>query len=177
MKRTSLIVACFACLGCQSLASALEAGKAGFASVASSLGAPRVCATRLGIGGLGLSGATLNVILDVYNPNPFHIVARSITLGVGIEGNHVGNVSVNQGAGLRAGGHSEVVVPFSFRWADVGAPVRAAVSRLAAGDPLGYQVSGRVVVNTPAGDVAIPLQYSGQYVRGSSTAQSGTACG
>src|ERR1051326_3907833 len=75
--------------GCKTLGSALH-----FAE-------PEVQLKEIQITGLGLSGGTLNLALDVYNPNGYRLRSTRLELGVDLESTHFGDALLETPLELR----------------------------------------------------------------------------
>lgn len=118
---------------------------------------PAVTLERIEITGVGLTGGTLDLVLDVYNPNGYDIRGTRVELGLDLEGTHFGDALVERPVALAGGGHARVVVPVRFEWAGVGAAARALLDRQA----VAYQLTGAVVVDTPVGDRRVGVRRQG----------------
>jgi hypothetical protein len=51
---------------------------------------PDVVLERIEITGLGVTGGTFDLVLDVYNPNAYEIRGTRLELGLDLEGTHFG---------------------------------------------------------------------------------------
>jgi hypothetical protein len=109
------------------------------------------------ITGLGLSGGTMNLIFDAYNPNDYRLRSLRMELGLDLEGTHFGDAVLERPLDLSPQNHNQVVVPVRFEWAGVGAGARALLSRQA----IRYGLSGAVLLDTPLGDRRLGLHGSG----------------
>lgn len=132
---------------------------AGCATVRSALSftEPEVSLEVIEITGLGLTGGTLDLVLDVYNPNSYDIRGTRVELGLDLEGTHFGDALIERPLALAAEQHSRVVVPVRFEWAGVGAAARGLIERQA----VAYTLAGVVVVGTPIGDKRVGVQRQG----------------
>ncbi|MDH5234426.1 MAG: LEA type 2 family protein [Gemmatimonadota bacterium] len=104
---------------------------------------------------IGLQGGSLDVILDVYNPNEYRLDATRITYQVWVDTNQVATGAIDKLVTLTQKGRSDIVVPVDF---DVAA-VRAALMRFTLAGTLDYRVKGQFTVVTPFGNITRP--YSG----------------
>ena len=138
-------VAAIAVAGCATLRSAI------------SFTEPDVALERIEITGLGMTGGTFDLVLDVYNPNAFEIRGTRLELGLDLEGTHFGDALLERPLALSREAHSRVVVPVRFEWAGVGAGARSLVTRQA----VRYALSGSVIVVTPLGDKRVGLRGTG----------------
>ncbi len=118
---------------------------------------PDVQLKEVDVTGLGLSGGTMNLIFDVYNPNTYRIRSTRMELGLDLEATHFGDAVLEKPLDLSPEYHSQVVVPVRFEWAGVGAGARALLSRQA----IRYGLTGAVLLDTPLGDKRLALHGSG----------------
>lgn len=135
-------------------------GTAGCAGLRSALSfqEPEVALEVVEITSLSLTGGTLDLVLDVFNPNGYDIRGTRVELGLDLEGTHFGDALIERPLALAAGQHSRVVVPVRFEWAGVGAAARGLVTRQA----VTYTLAGRVVVDTPLGDRRVGVNRQGE---------------
>ncbi len=107
--------------------------------------------------GLGVSGGSMNLVLDVYNPNSYQLRAMRIDAGIELEGTHFGDVRLERDIDLPPSEHTTVKIPVAFTWAGVGAGARGLLRRGA----VDYTLDSRILVGTPIGDQAVELRSSG----------------
>ncbi len=118
---------------------------------------PDLQLTQINVTGLGLSGGTLDLVFDVYNPNKYRLRSTRVEISIALEQRHFGDALLEKPLDLSPENHSQVVVPVRFEWAGVGSGARALLTKQA----VGYGVSGRLIVDTPLGDRAVTLRGSG----------------
>lgn len=118
---------------------------------------PQVVLEAINVTGLGLSGGTLDLVFDVYNPNTYRLRSTRMEVGLDLEGVHFGDALIDKPLDLSPENHSRVIVPVRFEWAGVGAGARALLLRQA----IRYGVSGAVLVDTPLGERRVELRASG----------------
>ena len=118
---------------------------------------PDIQLKSIDITGLGLSGGTMNLIFDAYNPNDYRMRSLRIEVGLDLEGTHFGDAVLEKPLDLSPQNHNQVVVPVRFEWAGVGAGARALLSRQA----IRYGLSGAVLLDTPIGERRVGLHGSG----------------
>ena len=109
--------------------------------------------------GLGTTGGSLDVLLNVYNPNGFRLDATELTYRVFVDTVHVANGIVDSDFTVQAGDSSTVRIPVSFTYAGIG---RAAQSLMQTGT-VNYRVTGDVRVGTPIGSFSVPYDQSGRF--------------
>jgi LEA14-like dessication related protein len=108
--------------------------------------------------GVGLQGGSLDVILDVYNPNDYRIDARRINYTVWVDSSQIATGEIEKLLTLTNQGHSEVVVPVSFTLA----AVQRAMAKMAQTGSLDYRVTGSFTMATPFGDITRPYSGTGR---------------
>ena len=119
---------------------------------------PEIQLVEIAVTGLGLSGGTLDLAFDVYNPNDYRLRSTRLEVGLDLEGVHFGDALLEKPLDLSPANHSRVVVPVRFEWAGVSAGARALLSRQA----IKYGLSGAVIVETPLGDRRVGLRATGE---------------
>jgi LEA14-like dessication related protein len=118
---------------------------------------PDLSLQEIAITGIGLTGGTFDLVLDVYNPNDYRIRSTRLEVGIDLEGRHFGDALLDRPLDLSPTNHSRVVVPVRFEWAGLGAGAKALVTRQA----VGYGLTGRVLVDTPLGERTVALRGTG----------------
>ena len=136
------------------------AGLAACATIRSAISftEPDVTLEKIEITGLGMSGGTLDLVLDVFNPNAYEIRGTRLELGLDVEGTHFGDALMERPLVLSQEAHSRVVVPVRFEWAGVGAAARALVDK----QSVAYRLNGAVLVDTPIGDKRVGVNRTGE---------------
>jgi LEA14-like dessication related protein len=118
---------------------------------------PTVELTQINITGFGLSGGTLDLVFDVYNPNAYRLRSTRVEIGLDLEGRHFGDALLERPLDLSPTNHSQVVVPVRFEWAGVGAGAKALLGRQA----VAYGVTGAVLLSTPLGARRVVVKGDG----------------
>jgi LEA14-like dessication related protein len=138
---------------------AIVVSASGCASLRSALSfvEPQVALEQINVTGLGLTGGTLDLVLDVYNPNDYRLRSTRLEVGLDLEDVHFGDALIDKPLDLSPQNHSRVIVPVRFEWGGVGAGARALLQRQA----IRYGMTGAVVVETPLGDRRVPLRFNG----------------
>ena len=144
-KTQAIVVALFALSGCATLRNALNFQE------------PQVELQEINITGMGLTGGTMDLVFDVYNPNDYRLRSTRLEVGIDLEGTHFGDALIDRPLDLSPTNHSRVVMPVRFEWAGVGAAARGLLTRQA----LKYGLVGAVLVETPLGDKRVQLSGSG----------------
>jgi LEA14-like dessication related protein len=118
---------------------------------------PAIRLQEVRITGLGLTGGTLDLALDVFNPNDFRLRTLRLALGIDLEQTHFGDALLETPVELPAQQHSLVTVPVRFEWAGLGAGARALLTRQA----IRYGLTGAVTIDTPLGDRHVNVHGTG----------------
>ncbi len=118
---------------------------------------PDVQLERINITGLGLTGGTVDLVFDVYNPNDYRIRSTRLEVGLDLENAHFGDALLERPLDLSPQNHSRVVVPLRFAWTGLAAGAKAMLSR----QSVAYGLTGRVIVDTPLGDKTVTLRGKG----------------
>lgn len=108
--------------------------------------------------GIGFQGGSLDLILDVYNPNDYRLDARRLSYAVWVDSSQVATGEIQQLTTLTNKGHSEVVVPVNFTYAAVQKAVLAFAQR----GSVDYRVNGSFTMATPFGDITRPYSGAGR---------------
>ena len=140
-----LTVAVVLLAGCATLRSAL------------SFQEPQMQLKEINVTGMGLTGGTLDLVFDVYNPNDYRLRSTRLEVALDLEGTHFGDALIDRPLDLSPTNHSQVVMPVRFEWAGLGAAARGLLTRQA----LRYGVTGAVLLDTPLGDKRVQLRGTG----------------
>jgi LEA14-like dessication related protein len=132
------------CLACATL------GRLAFAE-------PHIQLEEINITGLGLTGGTLDLVFDVYNPNDYRIRSTRLEVGIDLEGTHFGDALLDRPLDLSPTNHSRIVVPVRFEWAGLGVGAKALLTRKA----VAYGITGAVALETPLGDKRVAVTGKG----------------
>lgn len=150
MRRFAVVAAAVAVAatvsGCKSIA------KATFAE-------PVVSLRELRLNGIGFSGGSLDVVLNVYNPNRFNLNGKRLSYRLALDSVEFGHGELSQEFMVQENDTAQVRLPIEFSWAGVGAGARQLLDR----GTLNYRVSGEVTVGTPLGDFTRPYDRTGSY--------------
>lgn len=145
MQRVLMACVVVALAGCKTLGSALRFTE------------PDVQLKEVQITGIGLSGGTLNLQLDVFNPNDFRLRSTRLELGIDLENVHFGDALLETPLELPSRQHTLVTVPVRFEWTGVGAGAKGLLTRQA----IHFGLTGTAFLGTPLGDRQIQVRGSG----------------
>jgi LEA14-like dessication related protein len=109
---------------------------------------PTASLQGVSVTGLGLKGGSLDLELDVYNPNAYALRSPKLDVTIDLEQTHFGQATLEQPLQLPAQSHSAVTVPLSFTWEGVGAGARALLSK----GSVNYGLTGHILVEAPFGE-------------------------
>jgi len=144
-KAASAVIVSVAVLACATLRNALT-----FES-------PQVELQEINVTGMGLSGGTLDLVFDVYNPNQYRLRSTRLEVGLELASTDFGEALIDKPLDLSPQNHSRVVMPVRFTWAGVGAAARSLLQSQA----LPYGITGAVILDTPLGERRVQLQSKG----------------
>jgi LEA14-like dessication related protein len=142
--RTLVLLAC-ALSGCATLRNALTFEN------------PQIDLQEINVTGMGLSGGTLDLVFDVYNPNQYRLRSTRLEVGLELASTDFGEALIDKPLDLSPQNHSRVVMPVRFTWAGVGAAARS----LLQSQELPYGITGAVILDTPLGERRVQLKSKG----------------
>ena len=133
---------------------------AGCASLGRQAFAPPVVKFQeMRLNGLGLTGGSLDVVLNVENPNGFRLDATRMTYKLFIDTIPFGEGTVNQQLTVDEKSQTTVRIPVNFTYNGVGAAGRALIQN----GTVPYRVTGDLTVATPVGNFTRPYDMTGRY--------------
>ena len=118
---------------------------------------PQIDLQEINITGLGMSGGTLDLVFDVYNPNQYRLRSTRLEVGLELAGTDFGQALIDKPLDFSPENHSRVIMPVRFTWAGVGAAARS----LLQSQELPYSLTGAVLVDTPIGEKRVQLTSKG----------------
>jgi LEA14-like dessication related protein len=119
---------------------------------------PAVQLDRVILRGIGLTGGTLDLVVNVDNPNNFDLKGTRLQVGFDVQDSHVGDIDWQDQFLVNKDGIATLTLPVTFNWAGVGGAVRTA---LGYGD-LPYKMQGQVHLATPWGRKVVPFTHEGR---------------
>ncbi len=119
---------------------------------------PDVSLEAIEITGLDLSGVSLVLWLDVFNPNDYDLRTTRVEADLELEGSRFGRAQLSEAAVLGAGLHTRVGVPAEFSWQGLGAGARGLLER----GSVRYQLDTRLRVETSFGGRNLTLRRRGE---------------
>ncbi len=149
MRRVALMVtaaALAAGAGCATL------GRGGFQN-------PIVNLSDVQVKGLGLNGGSLDIVLNVYNPNHFDLDATRMTYKLYVDTIPFGTGAYDSHFSVPSGDSTAVHLPLSFAWSGVG---HAAQELMNTGS-VNYRVTGDLTVGSSVGEFTLPYDKTGRF--------------
>ncbi len=120
---------------------------------------PVVTFKNVQVGGVGLTGGTIDVILSVYNPNGYRLDATRITYKVMVDSLDVGSGALDQHFTVQSNDSTDVVLPIRFNWNGLGAAGRELMNT----GTIPYRVLGDLTVGSGVGDFTIQYDRTGNF--------------
>ena len=120
---------------------------------------PVVTLQDVKVTGVGLSGGSLDVILNVENPNEFRLDATQLRYTVLIDSVQLANGTASQRFTVDGQQTTPIHIPINFTYAGVGQAGRQLLNT----GSVNYTVRGDVTVGTPVGNFTIPYSQTGRY--------------
>jgi len=118
---------------------------------------PQIELQQINVTGMGLSGGTLDLVFDVYNPNQYRLRSTRLEVGLELASTDFGEALIDKPLDLSPQNHSRVIMPVRFTWAGVGAAARS----LLQSQELPYGITGAVILDTPLGERRVQLKSKG----------------
>jgi len=118
---------------------------------------PQIALQQINITGMGLSGGTLDLVFDVYNPNEYRLRSTRLEVDLALASTEFGQALIDKPLDLSPQNHSRVVMPVRYTWAGVGAAARS----LLQSQELPYGITGAVILDTPVGERRLQLKSNG----------------
>jgi LEA14-like dessication related protein len=118
---------------------------------------PDIRLQEVRVTGLSFSGGTLDLTLDVFNPNGYRLRSTRLEVGIDLEDVHFGDALFESPVELPSQQHSLITVPVRFEWAGLSAGARALLAR----QGIRYGLTGVVTLDTPLGDRRVRLRAAG----------------
>ena len=119
---------------------------------------PQIELQGINVTGMGISGGTLDLVFDVYNPNQYRLRSTRLEVALALASTDFGEALIDKPLDLSPQNHSRVVMPVRFTWAGVGAAARS----LLQSQELPYGITGAVILDTPLGERKVQVQGNGK---------------
>lgn len=119
---------------------------------------PTVSLRTVQVTGLGLTGGSLRLWLDVENPNPYELRGTEFRATVDLEGTPFGELFRAEPLAIAADTTTTVDLDLRFTWDGVGAAARAAFEK----GSVDYVMRGRFKVGTPVDERWVGVERRGE---------------
>jgi LEA14-like dessication related protein len=113
----------------------------------------------LRVNSIGLGGATLDVVVDVYNPNSFRLGVDRFTYDLTIENVHFGAGETDAPVSVEGRATAAVRLPLDLDWSRLGDVGRSVLGT----GSVGYGITGEMTVVTGFGKRRVPFAKSGRF--------------
>ena len=120
---------------------------------------PTVAFKDVRLNGIGLRGGSVDVVLDVHNPNRFGLSAERLTYQVLVDSTAVGTGAITTPFDVGSRRTTEVRLPLTFDFAKLGTVGRQLMTR----GVVNYRVLGDITVGTPVGNFTRPFDRTAQF--------------
>ena len=118
---------------------------------------PELALNQVVVKNVGVLGGSVDLVLDIRNPNRYDLHGTAMNLALDVEGSHLGDVDFSRSFTLVGDSVTRLTVPMTFEWAGVGAAARAALNY----GEVKYKLTGRSTMQTPFGMERIPVSLEG----------------
>jgi LEA14-like dessication related protein len=121
---------------------------------------PKAKVSGVSIADLSVKQVTLDVLVDVYNPNPVALNTESLTLDLNVNQHSLAKLErSNYRHSIAAKGNSQITLPLTLTFDEL----RKLAGSLGDQDSLQYGINGELGFKLPVlGVLALPLEYSGE---------------
>jgi LEA14-like dessication related protein len=106
---------------------------------------------------IDFTGADVNLLFDVTNPNSSGLDLGAASYALAIEGHPVATGTPPKGLQVPGKGTSTVTLPAHVTWDQLAPALEAVLSK----KTLAYKASGTIGVNSPIGLINLPLEHEG----------------
>lgn len=120
---------------------------------------PVVTLQNVRVNGVGLNGGSVDILLNVYNPNHFQLDATRITYKLFVDTIPLGTGATDSRFTVADGDSTQVPLPLSFTWSGIGQATRSLMNT----GTVNYRVVGDITVGSPMGTVTLPYDRTGKF--------------
>ncbi len=150
--------------GTKVMAAAAAVFVAGTTAACASLGLghwtqPVVNLKDVKVRGLGMTGGSLNIVLNVYNPNGFSLNGTRLTYKLLVDSIPFGTGATDQKFVVNSNDSATVTLPLDFSYAGVSTAMRDIMAR----GTVNYRVLGDITVGTAIGTKTIGYDRTGSF--------------
>jgi LEA14-like dessication related protein len=120
---------------------------------------PSLAYKSVSLSDVSLSGATVDVVTTVTNPNAVDLSVAEVDYRLSVDGHPVASGKPPAGIQIPARGSADVTLPATVQFAELG----QALSTFLTQDSAKYKAEGTVGLNTPVGIVRVPMSHEGTF--------------
>ncbi len=113
----------------------------------------------LRVNSIGLDGASVDVVVEVYNPNSFRLGVDHFSYDLAVENVHFGAGETDAPVSVEGHGTASVRLPLHLNWSRLGDVGRGALTT----GSVNYGVSGEMTVATGFGRRRVPYSKAGRF--------------
>ena len=119
---------------------------------------PVVKVTDIKLTGIGLTGGSMDVHVNVANPNDFRLDATRMTYNVALDSVQFATGTVDSRFTVEGNKSADITVPVNFTYAGIGAAGRQLLNT----GGVDYKLTGDVTVGTVIGNFTVPYTTTGR---------------
>jgi LEA14-like dessication related protein len=108
---------------------------------------------------IGLNGASIDVVVDVYNPNSYRLGIDRFSYDLAIESVHFGAGAIDAPLSVEGRNTATVRLPLHVNWSRLGDVGRGVLQT----GSVNYGVKGEMIVATGFGRFRVPYAKSGRF--------------
>lgn len=120
---------------------------------------PVVTLRDVRLNGVGLTGGSMDVVLNVYNPNGYNLSATQMTYRLMVDSVQFADGLVQQRFDVARNDSNTVRIPVAFTYAGIGEAGRQLLNT----GSINYRVAGGLTVATPLGNFTVPYDRTGRF--------------
>jgi LEA14-like dessication related protein len=120
---------------------------------------PVVTVSNVRVNGLGLNGGSVDIMLNVYNPNNFRLDGTELTYQLWVDSIPFGSGTTRENFVVAGDDSTIVTLPLDFTWSGVGSVGRAVLNT----GTVPYRVAGNLRVSSAVGGVTVPYDRTGRF--------------
>lgn len=120
---------------------------------------PVVTVRDVVVNGVGLNGGSVDINLNVYNPNRFDLDGTRLTYTLWVDSVQFGTGTTSERFVVQDKDSAVVRLPLSFTWSGVGAAGRALMNT----GTVNYRVAGDITVGSAVGNFTVPYDRNGRF--------------
>lgn len=120
---------------------------------------PVVTLRNVRVNGLGFNGGSVDILLNIYNPNHYRLDATRITYKLFVDTIPLGTGATDSRFTVDDGDSTQVPLPLSFTWSGVSGAARSLLNT----GTVNYRVMGDITVGSSVGTFTLPYDRTGRF--------------